>query len=171
MPSLTSVDERPPPIRHAGPMATLICSQGHPNPVGQRFCGECGEDLTTSGPAPEPDGGRTGAAAGASPRLSTSTRYTLVAFALAVVFAFVAVAALLVGPRHSSPSAPSATTVARGNAVLVWYFPATTPETDLVDRVDAECAAHPEVGAIQVHFIDLDVGNLATSESRTYPCS
>ena len=151
------------------PMATLICSRGHANPLGQGFCGECGEDLTRPDPAPETAEPRAPARP-ASHRLSTPARLALVALLLVIVFAAVALVALLAGRKDSTPVAPSAPTEGRGNAVVVWYFPVSTPETDLMDRVDTFCSAHPDVGSIQVNFVDLNSGNLTTGQSQTYPC-
>jgi hypothetical protein len=149
-------------------VATLICSQGHPNPVGQRFCGDCGEDLAPPAadpaPAPAPPAGDAG------PRPSSGNRYVLVALGAVIVVAAVALVVLLVSRASDDPASPPATTVVRGDAVWTWYFPATTSEAEVTQRVDTACSTHPEVGSIQVTMVDTDVGNFDNAQSHTFTC-
>ena len=165
-------------------MATLTCSQGHPNPLGQNFCGTCGEDLTLDDepvhepvgpPAGQPAGEPSGdVAEGPAPVVDNpvSRRMGWVLFALAAVFLAVAVIGFVVARRHTTanPAPVPANSVARDQKV-VWYFPETTAETDLVNRVEQFCAANPAVASIQINLMDLDQGNMAPVLSTDYPCT
>ena len=146
-------------------MATLVCSMGHPNPIGQRFCGACGEDLTV------PNLDADAAPAEVVPvGTSRRARVRWITIAASVAIGAIIAIALAFGQRSNRSSPPSVTTVVRGDQTLVWYFPVATPDTETTSRVNDECAAHPEVGTIQVNFIDLDRGSLTPVDSKSYRC-
>jgi len=150
-------------------MATLVCSKGHANPLGQRFCGECGEDLTQATDLPEAARDTSGTEAATPAR---AARHSLAWIVVAVgVVCLVIVGGALSFRSNGSSSTPTATTSApRGDRQVVWYFPASTPATDIVSQVDGECAAQPDVGSIVVNLIDLGTDTLTPVDTKTYPC-
>ena len=102
-----------------------------------------------------------------------SRRMGWVLFALAAVFLSVAVVGFLVARRQTSSPGTGpgpASTVTRQQKV-VWYFPQTTAETDLVNRVDQFCAANPSVATVEINLMDLDEGNMTSVVTTDYPCT
>jgi hypothetical protein len=149
-------------------MATLVCSKGHANPLGQRFCGECGEDLTQATDLPEVERD-TSSTEAATPGPEARHWLAWIVIAVGVLCLVIVGGALL--QRSNRSSTPTVTTSApRGDRQVVWYFPASTPATDLVSRVDEECAAQPDLGSIVVNLIDLGTDTLAPVDTKTYPC-